>query len=166
MHHADLEAACQKWPGALAPGPVFGALGVEAGHVVAAILVDGELAAAGPEHPIDLRDLTGVNAPERRPETEDNVGGPVGRVDPEWRLCRHGGETGARSDEAIDDRAAGGVDDKHVAIRDRTEGIERGDELAGAIEGANERTFELTRQRHREIGHRGSIGAGLISPGR
>src|SRR6185369_471011 len=145
VHHADLEASCQKWTGALAPGAVFGPLAVQARYVVPPVLVDHELSAAGPEDAVDLGLPSAIYAPERRPQADDDVGRRVRSLDRAGRPRGHRREPRARGHDAVDDRAARGVDDEDVAIRDGAEGVERRDELAGTIEGANEPSFELTR---------------------
>src|SRR4051812_49867186 len=54
VHDANAEPAGQERPGTMTPRPVLGAVPEQARDVVAAVVVDGELATAGSEHPIRL----------------------------------------------------------------------------------------------------------------
>jgi hypothetical protein len=100
--------------------------------------MDDEQATTRPQDPLRIGDLVGRGAAEARPVAHDDVGRGGGRVEGCGSGRRGRRDAGAQRLQLPRPQAAGAVDDEHVTVGDRAQGLEGARDLALDVEGIRE----------------------------
>ena len=134
----DLEPAAQERSVAAAQHPVLGQVAAQPRHVVAAVVVDHEEPPVRAQDAGRLAPLVVGQAPERRPQADDDVHRRVGRVDARRSIRLRERDPRAELGELPGPDPVGAIEQQDVASPHRTQCLERPRDLGLDIEDTGE----------------------------